>query len=323
MVTTAPDLESRPLLRQTGPLLEVTPDVACLQVVMVNLYFVGHPQTDGGDWVLIDAGLPMSAHRIIGAAEDRFGAGARPRAILLTHGHFDHVGVLRELADRWDVPIYAHPMEFPYLTGRSQYPPPDPTVGGLMARLSPLYPKGPINVKDRLERLPEDGTIPFLPDWRWIATPGHSPGHVSFYRESDGMLIAGDAFTTQKQESLVGVMTQHQEVYGPPAYFTPDWKSARESVRKLAALEPNFGATGHGIPMTGERLRAELHALADHFDEVAVPDDGRYVREPAVADETGVIYLPPPVSDPVPKVLLGAAIAVGVLAALRLSRRDD
>ena len=305
--------------------MELTPDVAGLQIVMVNVYFVGHPQIDGGDWVLIDAGLPMSASRITSAAADRFGAGARPRAILLTHVHFDHVGVLRELADRWDVPIYAHPMEFPYLTGRSPYPPPDPTVGGLMARLSPLYPKGPIDVSHRLEALPQDGTVPFLPDWRWIATPGHSPGHVSFYREADGVLIAGDAFTTQKQESLVGVITQHQEVYGPPAYFTPDWNAARESVRKLAALNLSIGATGHGIPMSGQRLRAELHALADHFDEVALPDGGRYVREPAMTDESGVISLPPPVSDPVPKVLLGAAIAAGVCALLMGSRRrrDD
>jgi len=323
MVTTAPNIESRPFLRQSGSMLEVTPDVACLQIVMVNVYLVGHPQRDGGDWVLVDAGLPMSAHRIISAAEERFGPGARPRAILLTHGHFDHVGVLRELADQWDVQIYAHPLEFPYLTGKSAYPPPDPTVGGMMARLSPLYPKGPYDVSNRLEALPQDGTVPFLPDWRWIATPGHSPGHVSFFRESDRLIIAGDAFTTQKQESLVGVITQHQEVYGPPAYFTPDWGAAAESVRKLAALEPEIGATGHGIPMRGQRLRSELHALADHFREVGMPQDGRYVRAPAVTDEQGIVYVPPPMNDPVPKVLLGAAVAAGVLGFLASRRRDD
>ena len=72
-----------------------------------------------------------------------------------------------------------------------------------------------------------------LPGWRVIETPGHSPGHVSLFRESDGVLIAGDAFVTTKQESLLAVMTQRQELRGPPMYFTCDWDAARESVQKL------------------------------------------------------------------------------------------
>ena len=66
-----------------------------------------------------------------------FGHGNRPAAILLTHGHFDHVGALKTLAEEWDVPVYAHTLELPYLTGRSSYPPPDPSVGGgAMAAMS-------------------------------------------------------------------------------------------------------------------------------------------------------------------------------------------
>ena len=53
-----------------------------------------------------------------------------------------------------------------------------------------------------MQALPEDGSIPHLPDWEWIYTPGHSPGHVSFFREKDLTLIVGDAFVTVKQESL-------------------------------------------------------------------------------------------------------------------------
>ena len=56
------------------------------------------------------------------------GAGAPPEAIVLTHGHFDHAGSALQLAEYWDVPIYAHRLEMPYLTGKADYPPPDPTI---------------------------------------------------------------------------------------------------------------------------------------------------------------------------------------------------
>ena len=105
-------------------------DVAYLAQPIVNVYAVGTPGAGDRSWVLVDAGLPGTAEQIARAAEEYFGPGARPAAIVLTHGHFDHRGGLRELAERWDVPVYAHELELPYLTGRSDYPPPDPTVGG-------------------------------------------------------------------------------------------------------------------------------------------------------------------------------------------------
>lgn len=117
----------------------VAPDLAYQRLAIVNLVFFGLPDAGDRGWVLIDAGLSGTATLVARAAEARFGSDARPAAIVLTHGHFDHVGALRMLADRWDAPVFAHPLEHPYLNGRSSYPPPDPSVGGgLMARLSPL-----------------------------------------------------------------------------------------------------------------------------------------------------------------------------------------
>ncbi len=261
---------------------EVTPDVAYKRLAIVNVAFYGLAHAGDRGWVLIDAALPGTAGAIAKAAEERFGPEARPAAIVMTHGHFDHVSALKELAARWDAPIYAHTLELPYLNGTAAYPPPDPTVGGgLMALTSPLFPKGPVDVSDRLQTLPDDGTVPFMPGWKWLHTPGHAPGHVSLWRESDRTLLAGDAFVTTAQESVYAAATQRPELHGPPMYFTPDWPSAKSSVERLAALEPETAVTGHGRAMQGPALRDALHALARDFDTVAVPAHGHYVLHPA------------------------------------------
>lgn len=237
---------------------------------------MGDPITES--FVLIDAGMPNSADKIIAAARDRFGSAARPNAILLTHGHFDHVGAIVDLMDYWDVPAYAHELELPYLTGKKSYPKPDATVqGGMVAKMSPFFPNKPVDLGSHVKKLPDDGTVPLLPDFEWIHTPGHTPGHVSFYREEDGLLIAGDAFVTVKQESLYKVVKQEQEISGPPRYYTTNWEAARESVEKLKELNPTTAITGHGIPMSGEKLSESLDKLVNNFDEIAKPDYGRFV----------------------------------------------
>jgi glyoxylase-like metal-dependent hydrolase (beta-lactamase superfamily II) len=289
---------------------------------IVNVCFVGEPGAEDTTWTLIDAGLPGSAEKIKRAAAELFGPDSRPAAIVLTHGHFDHIGSVRSLAREWDVPVYAHTLELPYLTGRSAYPPLDPIVGGgAISLMSVLFPKGPINLGSRVHALPDDGSVPGMPGWRWIPTPGHSPGHVSFVRDADRTLIAGDAFVTTKPESLVASLTQRPELHGPPMYGTPDWGSARESFRHLADYSPASAITGHGAPMRGERLQSELRTLATHFDERARPARGRYRDRPAVADESGVVDVPPPVVDARTVAITGLAIGAAVGVAYALSRR--
>jgi glyoxylase-like metal-dependent hydrolase (beta-lactamase superfamily II) len=264
---------------------ELTRDLAYKRLAFVNVVLYGIPGTP--DWVLVDGGVHGSARLLRRAAEERFNS--PPRCIVLTHGHFDHVGALPTLAARWDVPIYAHRVEHPYLNGSASYPPPDPSVGGMMALLSPFYPRGPFDLSRWLRELPGDGSVPDMPGWTWRHTPGHTPGHIALWRESDRCLIAGDAFSLTKQESAYAALTQEPEVHGPPMYFTQNFEAAHRSVDALAALEPELAIAGHGRPFRGAALRDGLHALSTSFDIVAVPEDGKHVRHPARVED-GTAY---------------------------------
>jgi glyoxylase-like metal-dependent hydrolase (beta-lactamase superfamily II) len=258
--------------------IAVLPDLFCYTDQIVNLVLVGNP-TETNEFVLIDAGMPKSAEEIKEMVQERFGENAIPNAIILTHGHFDHVGSLVELLEEWKVPVYTHELERPYLTGKKDYLPGDPSVdSGLVAKMSPMFPNHGIDISEQIMTLPEDGSVPSMPGWKWVHTPGHTPGHISLFREQDRALIAGDAFVTVKQESLYKVLTQTKEISGPPKYYTTDWKAAFESVKKLEELKPEVAVTGHGLPMRGKELTESLHDLVENFEEIAMPEEGRYLN---------------------------------------------
>lgn len=300
----------------TSQLFSVAPGVWGRKDVFVNFYMIQDQST--GAWALVDAGLKWSASKIRHMASELFGEDSKPIAIILTHGHFDHVGALSSLIKDWNVPVYAHSLEVPYLTGMSSYPPPDPTVGGgMMATMSWMYPRGPINIKDYVRKLPTDNTIPGLSDWKYIHTPGHAPGHISLFRESDRVLIAGDAFVTTKAESAAYALSGMKHLSGPPKYYTCNWASAELSVIKLAALDPDVAATGHGVTMRGEELRGALRNLSTNFKSMAIPHEGRYVNEPAVTNEQGVMFIPP-TTEKMSRFakVIGLSIAVASIALL-------
>lgn len=281
---------------------QIARDVIRIPTGISNAYLVGTQDR----WCLIDTGTGGYASKIREIAQERFGRDARPESILLTHGHFDHSGSAEELARMWDVPVYAHRLELPYVTGKSKYPPPDPTVGGFMSQVIRLFPNRVYDLGNCVHEL-NVSQPPGLQGWQVLETPGHTPGHVSFYRAEDGVLLAGDAFTTIDQDTISGVISKKPQVCRPPAYYTIDWVKAHESVRKLASLEPRVLAAGHGEPMASDEARHQLWNLANDFP---APRHGRYVSEPPVTNEEGVVYLPPPAPDPVKKVMIATAIAI-------------
>ncbi|OKS86442.1 MBL fold metallo-hydrolase [Mucilaginibacter polytrichastri] len=272
---------------------QVAQGVWGMKLMFVNVYMIANRRGVKKGWVLVDTGPQGSAGKIIAMAEALFGLGTRPSAIILTHGHSDHSGSLEALLKHWKVPVYAHEYELPYLTGKSSYPPVDPTVGGgIMSLFSVLFRTKPLKLGNKVKAI-EEGRIAELPEWRIIYTPGHSPGHISLFFPLNTTLIAGDAFVTTKAESAIYILSSLKKLSGPPRYITPDWKAAKASVIKLAGLHPRIAATGHGPLMRGRELQVALDELAENFDELAVPTSGRYIKQPAVADETGVLYVPP------------------------------
>ncbi|GGH07294.1 MBL fold metallo-hydrolase [Mucilaginibacter phyllosphaerae] len=273
---------------------QVAQGVWGMRLYFVNVYMIANRRGAGRGWVLVDTGVKGSAGKIIAMAEALFGPGTRPAAIILTHGHADHAGSVTELLKHWDVPVYAHKLELPYLTGRSSYPPADPEAGGgLMTLMSWLWSTSPINISRNIREIDLHDGIPELPEWKIIPTPGHSPGHISLFLPLNTTLIAGDAFTTTPAESAIAAITYRKKISGPPKYLTTDWIAAAKSVRKLAALQPRIAATGHGAVMRGRELSTALNLLANRFESIAVPQSGRYVGHGAVSDENGVRYIPP------------------------------
>lgn len=280
----------------------------------VNAYFV---QNSDGEFVLVDSGVRPALAQLKAAAAE---LGRPPVAIVLTHGHIDHVGCAGELARAWNVPVYAGRLEKPFLTGVDFYPPGDPTVGGALAQVSRTLPPQKFDISDVLEIYPEDGKLDVLKGWQIIETPGHSPGHVSLWHEDDRVLLAGDALCTADMDSVVGMATLKPTQFargGTP--FVPDWGEMRHSLGKLADLEPATVAAGHGIPMTGGDVP---QLLRDFYHNFTPPEHGRYVGTPAQSDESGVTFLPPVPSDPLPRnVAIGALAGAAAFAILGRGRK--
>jgi len=264
----------------TGMYREIAPDVYCMEVgkgiSRSNVYFV----RSGASWVLIDSASANCGRLIRKTAESLFGANTRPASILLTHDHPDHAGSALELARIWGCPVYVHPDELPLaavgdLSTVKKYA--NPLDRWIILPLLRAMPRRWVesmlsksSLKDVAQGFDPGAAVPSLPDWECIPTPGHTPGHVAFFRTSDRFLITGDAIVTVDLNSfwgflLWGLRINKQRVSAPPWYSTWNRRAAKESVAALAGLEPRVLASGHGVPMTGDGTARELRTFTDRY----------------------------------------------------------
>jgi hydroxyacylglutathione hydrolase len=189
----------------------------------INVYLV--------EDVLIDAATRHATRRIVRQLKDH-----KLSAHALTHAHPDHQGASRAVCERYGVPFWvgendADAAEDPTLIGQRQ---PDSPIAQFFVKTM----TGPGHRVDR--RLHEGDEVA---GFSVIDVPGHSAGHVAFWRASDAVLILGDVLNNMDVLTAIPGLTE------PKPYLTPDPAENRRSAKKLGPLEPKLVLFGHGAPL--------------------------------------------------------------------------
>jgi hydroxyacylglutathione hydrolase len=197
----------------------------------INAYLVGD--------VLIDAGTRWARKRFLKLLR------GRPLSMVaLTHCHPDHQGSARAVCEAFNVPLACHPADAPAVEGRAAMVP-----RNLPIRLSTFFWAGP---PCKVDRLLKEGDV--VAGFQVLHAPGHTPGHVVFFRESDRVLIAGDVLAN------LNYLTGRPGLREPPAFFSADPEQNRQSIRAVLALKPAVLCFGHGPPL---RSVLDLERLVD------------------------------------------------------------
>ncbi len=187
---------------------------------LVNVYLV--------EDVLIDAGTRWARRRLL-----RQLRGRTLRLVALTHCHPDHQGAARAICKRFGIPLACHEADVAAAEGRTPMQPPNRLIRwGEWLLAGPAHPVG---------RVLRDGDE--VAGFRVVHAPGHTPGHVLFFREADRVAIAGDVLAN------IHFLTRKPGLREPPPFFSTDMAENRRSIRKLIALRPRLVCFGHGPPL--------------------------------------------------------------------------
>lgn len=202
----------------------------------INVYLVGD--------VLIDAATRRAEQRIMRQIE-----GHTVTAHALTHAHADHQGSSHAICERMQIPLWCGREDIPAMESGVKLP---ATAPWAIRAFEERFWAGPPHP---VARTLQEGDE--VAGFTVLETPGHSPGHVAFWRESDRTLILGDVLNN------MNVRTGIPGLHEPPDFFTPDPPRNRESARRLAALEPALVCFGHGAPLRDTaKLKAFVAGLA-------------------------------------------------------------
>jgi glyoxylase-like metal-dependent hydrolase (beta-lactamase superfamily II) len=204
----------------------------------INAYLAGE--------VLIDAATRQAERRILRQLH-----GHRVGAHALTHVHPDHQGASHAVCQRLSIPLWCGERDVAAME----------TPGHVVAEKAPQWLRsfeeqwwvGPPHLVDRVLHEGDE-----VAGFEVLDTPGHTIGHVSFWRGSDRVLIAGDVLNNMNLATAIPGLRE------PPEIFCADVARNRESIRKLAALEPALVCFGHGPPL---RDSAKLTRLAEHLPD--------------------------------------------------------
>lgn len=200
---------------------------------MFNVYLMGD--------VLVDAATRWATGRIFRQLGRR-----RLSGVALTHCHPDHQGSAHAVCVRFGVPLACHELDVPFMEGREAMRPTNRIVRwGTSFWAGPPYP---------VDRVLRDGDE--VAGFRVVHTPGHTPGHVIYFRESDRVAIAGDLLAN------IHFLTRRPGLREPPFFFSHDRLENRRSVRTLVELRPSVICFGHGPPL---RDRGILEQFAERW----------------------------------------------------------
>jgi glyoxylase-like metal-dependent hydrolase (beta-lactamase superfamily II)/predicted ester cyclase len=207
---------------------------------------------DEGGVTLFDAGA-RTMTRAVAAAGARLGGINR---IVLGHGHTDHRGTAPGLG----APVLCHPDEVADAEGSGGFRYWPAGLAGLPAPLRPIHrlmhryawDGGPVSISQTLSEGDE------IAGFRVIHLPGHAPGLIGLWRESDRLALVSDCFYT------TDMWGRSAPPHVPEPTYNFDTEQAQASIRKLAAMEPSAAWPGHARPVTGD-VRAQLEVAAEKF----------------------------------------------------------